>query len=102
MDFKRRSYFALHAQCDVLPIYIGGNEKIGIRKHDAFLSTHPTERYHYRIEVLNPIPIRKFEEFPHSAAVIYLTEEMQETLENRRDRDPENPLSRLSEKSAKC
>ncbi len=102
MDFKKgAARFALHAQCDVLPIYIGGNEKIGIRKHDAFLSTHPTERYHYRIEVLNPIPIRKFEALPHSAAVIYLTEEMRETLENRRDRDPENPLSRLSEKSAK-
>ncbi len=97
MDFKKgAARFALHAKCDVLPIYIGGNEKIGIRKHDAFLSTHPTERYHYRIKVLNPIPVRKFEEFPPSAAVIYLTEEMRETLESCRDRDPENPLSRPS------
>lgn len=103
MDFKKgAARFALDARCDVLPIYIGGNEKIGIRKHDAFLSTHPTERYHYRIEVLNPIPVRKFDAFPHSAAVIYLTEEMRETLENCRDRDPENPLSRLSGKSATC
>ena len=97
MNFKKgAARFALHAQCDVLPIYIGGNEKIGIRKHDPFFSTHPTERYHYRLKILNPISIQKFEAFPHSAAVIYLTEEMRETLENYRDRDPENPLSRPS------
>ncbi len=97
MNFKKgAARFALHAQCDVLPIYIGGNEKIGIRKYDPFFSSHPTERYHYRVEILNPISIRKFEAFPHSAAVIYLTEEMRETLENYRNRDPENPLSRPS------
>lgn len=94
MHFKKgAARFALHAGCDVLPIYIGGNEKIGLRKHDPFLSSHPTERYHYRLKILNPIPIRKFEAHPHSSAVNYLTEEMRETLENYRDRDPENPLS---------
>lgn len=97
MKFKKgAARFALNARCDVLPIYIGGNEKIGIRKNDPFFSVHPTERYHYRLKILNPIPIQKFDAYPHSAAVIYLTEEMRETLENCRDRDPENPLSKLS------
>ncbi len=97
MNFKKgAARFALHAKCDILPIYIGGNEKIGIRKHDPFFSTHPTERYHCRLKILNPISIQKFNAHSPSAAVIYLTEEMRETLENCRNRDPENPLPRPS------
>lgn len=88
MRFKKgAARFALYAQSDILPIYIGGNEKIGLRKNDPFFSAHPTERYHYRIKILRPIPIQKFAGFAHSAAVIHITEEMQETLENERDRE---------------
>ena len=88
MRFKKgAARFALYAQSDILPIYIGGNEKIGLRKNDPFFSAHPTERYRYRIKALRPIPIRKFAGFSPSAAVIHITEELQETLENERDRE---------------
>lgn len=83
LEFKKgAARFALHARCDVLPIHIGGNEKIGFRKNDSVFSVHPTERYHYDITVLSKISTRDFLNLPGPAAVIRLTEEMQKVLEN--------------------
>ncbi len=86
---KGAARFAVYSECDVFPIYIGGNEKIGLRKKDGFFSFHPTERYHYNLEVLPLIPVQKFLDHPIPAAVSLLTEEMRRTFEKCRERDPE-------------
>lgn len=78
---KGAARFALHSGRDVQPITIGGNEKIGLRKGDRFFSYHPTERYHYDLDVLEPIPVKKFQSHPLPAAVNLLTEEMRKVLE---------------------
>ena len=87
---KGAARFALHSKCDVVPIYIGHNDFTGLRKHDPVLSVNPTERYHYDIDVLEPIPIEKFEGLPPSQAVTLLTREMQDVLEARRDQGTAN------------
>jgi 1-acyl-sn-glycerol-3-phosphate acyltransferase len=81
---KGAARFALHSKCDVVPIYIGGNDPVGLRKHDRMFSAPPTERYHYDLDVLEPIPIEKFLGYPPSQAAALLTREMQDVLEARR------------------
>lgn len=57
-DFKKgAARFALYSKNDVIPIFFGGNEKIGLRKHDKLLQFHPTEKYLYNLKVLAPISI---------------------------------------------
>ena len=75
------------------PIYIGGNEKIGLQKHDKYFSFHPTERYHYNIDILEPIDTKKYSSHSEPAAVNLLTEELRETFESYRKNDPENPAN---------
>ena len=90
LHFKKgAARFAIHSGRCALPIYIGGNEKIGIRKNDAFFRFHPSERYHYNLDLLLPIFPGKFEEHSKPAAVELLTKEMQNVLELCRNRDPE-------------
>lgn len=81
---KGAARFALHSGRDVQPVHIGGNEKIGLRKGDRFFSFHPTERYHYDLDILEPIPVQKFRGHPQPAAVNLLTEEMRKVLEAER------------------
>ena len=88
---KGAARFALHGFHNVQPIYIGGNEKIGLRKHDKYFSFHPPERYHYNIAILEPIDTKKYSSHSEPAAVNLLTEELRETFESYRKNDPENP-----------
>lgn len=99
MIFKKgAARFALHAKRDIIPIYFGGNEKIGLRKHDPFLSYHPTERLHYKLDVLETIPVGPYLGKSGPAAAAHLTEEMRAVLEKRREEDPEQ--KRATVKSA--
>lgn len=90
MTFKKgAARFALFSGRPVQPIYIGGNQKVGLRKSDLFFSFHPTERYHYNLEILEPISVEKFRGHSPAAQAAYLTEEMRSVLEERRSADPE-------------
>ena len=75
------SAFALYAQNDVIPIFFGGNEKIGLRKNDKLLQFHPTERYLYNLKVLPTIPIKEYENMPLTKSATKLTHKMKEILE---------------------
>lgn len=86
---KGAARFALHSKCDVVPIYFGGNEIIGLRKHDKLFSFNPTDRYHYYLDVLEPISVEKYLDMPGGQAATLLTEEMHSVLEERRKLDPE-------------
>jgi len=78
---KGAARFALYSGNDVLPIYFGGNEKIGLRKHDKMLQFHPTERYIFNIKVLPQISIEEYRDMPMSKSAIKLTEKMKQVLE---------------------
>lgn len=55
------------------------------------LSFNPTDRYHYYLDVLEPISIDKYIEYPTGQGAALLTEKMQQVLEARRELDPERP-----------
>jgi 1-acyl-sn-glycerol-3-phosphate acyltransferase len=78
---KGAARFALFAEADVVPIYFGGNEKIGLRKEDKMLEFHPTERYMYNLKVLPNIPVAPYKDMPMSRSAILLTDKMKEVLE---------------------
>ena len=81
-EFKKgAARFALYAQSDVVPIFFGGNEKIGLRKHDKLLQFHPTERYIYNLKILKPIPVKEYESMPLTKSATKLTHKMKEILE---------------------
>lgn len=78
---KGAARFALFAQAGVVPIYFGGNEKIGLRKNDKMLQFHPTERYLYTLKVLPEIEVTPYQDMPMSKSAILLTNKMKEVLE---------------------
>ena len=81
-EFKKgAARFALYSKNDVIPIFFGGNEKIGLRKHDKLLQFHPTERYIYNLKVLAPISVIEYESMPMSKSASKLTHKMKEILE---------------------
>ena len=81
-DFKKgAARFALYSKNDIIPVFFGGNEKIGLRKHDKLLQIHPTERYLYELKVLAPIPIKEYADMPMTKSATKLTHKMKEILE---------------------
>lgn len=78
---KGAARFALFAEADVVPIYFGGNEKIGLRKNDKMLQFHPTERYMYNLKVLPTISVEPYKNIPMSKSAILLNDKMKEILE---------------------
>ena len=84
---KGAARFALYANADVVPIYFGGNEKIGLRKHDKMLQFHPTERYIYKLRVLPNISVAPYKDMPMSRSAILLTAQMKAVLEKECDKN---------------
>lgn len=81
-EFKKgAARFALFSKNDVIPIFFGGNEKIGLRKNDKLLQFHPKERYLYKLKVLAPISIKDYADIPMTKSATYLTHKMKEILE---------------------
>lgn len=81
-EFKKgAARFALFSENDVVPIFFGGNEKIGLRKCDKLLQYHPTERYQYNLKVLPQISAAPYKGVPMTKSAIKLTEKMKMALE---------------------
>lgn len=77
---KGAARIALEAGCDVQPVYIGGNDKYGLGKHDKFLSYNHTEVYHFDIHLLERIKIADYAEFEPQIAAKRLTAEMHKRI----------------------
>jgi 1-acyl-sn-glycerol-3-phosphate acyltransferase len=77
---KGAARLALETGYAIVPVHIGGNEKIGLRKHDTLLSFHPTQRYHYVFDILPPISIDEYKQMPSGAASKQLTEKIKEQI----------------------
>lgn len=80
---KGAARFALYSKNDIIPVYFGGNEKIGLRKYDKMLSFHPTEPYIYNLEVLPTISVAEYIDMPTSKSAILLTDTMKRVLEEK-------------------
>jgi 1-acyl-sn-glycerol-3-phosphate acyltransferase len=81
IDLKKgAARLAIETGYDIVPVHIGGNEKIGLRKHDALFSFHPTQRYHYVFNILPPISIDEYKQMPSGMASKQLTEKIKEQI----------------------
>jgi len=81
LDLKKgAARLAIETGYDIVPVHIGGNEKIGLRKHDALLSFHPTERYHYIFDIMPHISIDEYKQMPNGVASKRLTEKIKERI----------------------
>ncbi len=79
--YKRgAAQIALKTGHDVLPIYIGGNDKYGLGKHDKIWSYNKTERYFYDIHVLDEIKISNYSSLESGIAARHLTDDMHKVI----------------------
>lgn len=78
---KGAARFALYTKSNIIPVYFGGNEKIGLRKNDKMLSHHPSERHLYNLEVLPEISVETYLKESPIKGPIHLTDTMKSTLE---------------------
>ena len=77
---KGASRIALASGCNIVPVHIGGTDKYGLGKKDPWTGFNPSERYIYRIRMLEEISPGKFEDLPKPAAARALTGEIFTTL----------------------
>ena len=70
----------------ILPVYIGGNLKIGMRKGDKILQVNPDERYIYDIKVLEPIFPGEFEGLVNGVAVKKCTDKLQKAIMDEKEK----------------
>ncbi len=84
---KGAARIALAAEKEIIPIYFGGNEKIGLRKFDKLLSFHPTERYHYILSVLEPVSVSEYKDTPAPKAAALLTDRFDEIFTREREKE---------------
>jgi len=81
-EFKKgAARFALYAKKDIIPVFFGGNDKIGLRKHDGIFQYHPSELLKFKLKVLAPISIKEYEDIPMTKSASILTKKMKEVLE---------------------
>lgn len=78
---KGAARFAVGAARDVVPIYFGGNEAVGLRKKDKFHSFRKNGCWIFNLEVLEPISVHPYLDIPEARAVSYLTKEMKARLD---------------------
>lgn len=77
---KGAARLALFSGCAVVPIHIGGTDKYGLGKHDPWLAFNHTEKYLYRLRILDEIDPRDFSGQSAPIAAKLLTEEIKRSL----------------------
>ncbi len=79
--FKRgAAHIAYETNTDIQPVYIGGTDKYGLGKHDAFFSFNRTDIYRYNIKLLPQISIREYKEYEPQIATRHLTKKIHSEL----------------------
>lgn len=77
---KGAARMALDTHCDILPVYIGGSDKYGLGKHDAFFSYARSGVYRYNIYMLDEIKIADYESLEPQIAAKHITEKIHQTI----------------------
>ena len=80
-QFKRgASRIAVECACDIQMIYIGGSDKYGLGKYDAFFSYNKNEIYNYDIYFLDEIKVSDYSEFEPQIAARRITDKIHEKI----------------------
>lgn len=77
---KGAARVALAAECPVVPVFQGGNDKIGLRKKDPMMLFNHTDRYRYNLYVKESINPEEYKGQPEPAAAKHITEKIHEAL----------------------
>ncbi|MDR2842771.1 MAG: 1-acyl-sn-glycerol-3-phosphate acyltransferase [Spirochaetaceae bacterium] len=67
-------------QNPIIPIRIGGNDKWGLGKHDPWTAYNHSEKYIYKISMLDEISPEKYSELPVPIATRRITEDLEKLL----------------------
>jgi len=73
---KGAARIAMASGCPIVPVHIGGTDKYGLGKKDAWTGFNPRERYVYNISMGPEIDPEKYRNLPMPKAVRALTREM--------------------------
>ncbi|MCR5723934.1 MAG: 1-acyl-sn-glycerol-3-phosphate acyltransferase [Treponema sp.] len=84
---KGAARVALAAGCPIVPLYIGGNDKRGLRKHDPMLRYNTRHCYHYDIHKKDDILPDEYKGIPEPAAAKRLTQKIREALSDENNRE---------------
>lgn len=84
---KGAARIALMSGCPILPVYMGGNDKRGLRKHDSWLAYNTRRCYHYVVTMKPEISPAPYQNLPAPAAAKRLTQHISETLADRANKD---------------
>ncbi len=77
---KGAARVSLATDCPIVPIFIGGNDKIGLRKKDSFFLFNHTDKYRYHLYVKDFVYPDEYKDFPHPVAAKKITEKLHEML----------------------
>ena len=84
---KGAARVALASSCPIVPVYIGGNDKRGLRKHDSMFKYNTRNCYHYDLHIKESLLPEGFAGEPEPAAAKHMTEKLQEILSDANNRD---------------
>lgn len=77
---KGAARIALAAGCPVIPVYIGGNEKLGMGKGDRLFQFNHTDKYIYDMHIKAPVYPDEFKDLPEPVAAKRMTAKIREIL----------------------
>ena len=84
---KGAARIALMSGCAILPVYMGGNDKRGLRKHDPWLSFNTRNRYHYAPYMKAEISPEPYRHLPEPAAAKRITQDISAVLADSANKD---------------
>ena len=64
---------ALESNCDIVPVHIGGNKKIGLKKGDPMFFFHPSDKLRYVFSMGKQISMEHYKAFPPQIGVRQIT-----------------------------
>ncbi|MBR1403687.1 MAG: 1-acyl-sn-glycerol-3-phosphate acyltransferase [Treponema sp.] len=77
---KGAARLSLYTGCPIIPVYIGGNNKRGLRKGDKILQHNATSRWHFDLYVKDPVYPEEFKDLPEPIAAKRMTEKIRDML----------------------
>lgn len=77
---KGAARVALAAGCPIVPVFMGGNDKVGLRKHDPMFKYNPRQIYKYNMYVKDRIFPQDYKDMPEPAAAKKITEKIHQIL----------------------
>ena len=77
---KGAARLSLASGCPIIPVYIGGTNKKGMRKGDKVLEFNESKRYVFDLHVKEPVYPEEFKDLPEAIAAKRMTEKIEKIL----------------------